>query len=140
MSTITRLYTPAILALAVELAAAPLDPGAPYQGHARSQSCGSTLDLSLGLDPAARIAGVGARAQACAIGQASAALFLRGAPGRLASDIADVRAALGAWLEGKAALPDWPDLALLEPARAFPARHGAILLPWNAALDALSRG
>jgi len=37
-----------------------------------------------------------------------------------------------------ATAPDWPDLALVAPARAYPARHGAMLLPWKAAAAALS--
>ena len=32
----------------------------------------------------------------------------------------------------------WPDLDLVAPAVAYPARHGAMLLPWKAALAALS--
>jgi len=35
-------------------------------------------------------------------------------------------------------LPDWPGLDAIEAARAFPGRHGAMLLPWQAALAALS--
>jgi hypothetical protein len=37
-------------------------------------------------------------------------------------------------------LPDWPDIQQIEPARDYPGRHGAIALPWKAALDALSNG
>lgn len=139
MSAVARLYTPEILALAIELAGAPLDAAMPCQGQARSASCGSTLALSLRLDEQGRITAVGARAQACAIGQASTTLFLRGATGRTAADLADSHAALAQWLAGEGPEPLWPAVALLDPARAFPARHGAILLPWNAALDALSR-
>ncbi|MBC2660451.1 iron-sulfur cluster assembly scaffold protein [Novosphingobium flavum] len=139
MSAVTRLYTPEILALAVELAGAPLNPAMPWQGRARSASCGSTLDLSLDLGEGERVVASGARAQACAIGQASAALFLRGVKGRDRAELDATRAALEQWLAGEGAMPDWPGLVLLDPARAFPGRHGAILLPWNAALDALSR-
>jgi hypothetical protein len=35
-------------------------------------------------------------------------------------------------------MPDWPGLAAIAPAREFPGRHGAIMLPWTAARDALS--
>jgi hypothetical protein len=47
-------------------------------------------------------------------------------------------AALTEWLAGAGDLPGWPGLAAIAPARAFPARHGAIMLPWTAARDALS--
>ena len=32
-----------------------------------------------------------------------------------------------------------PYFTVLAPARAYPGRHGAMLLPWKAALDALSK-
>lgn len=94
--------------------------------------------MALNTDPAARITASGARVTACAIGQASAALFLMGASGRSAPEIATTRATMEMWLGGAGDLPDWPGIAALSPARAFPARHAAILLPWEAALAALS--
>ena len=132
-----RLYTPELLALALELAKWPrLD--APMQGEARSPTCGSTLTLDLELDAAGRVKRFGMTVRACAVGQASAAIFAREAAGRSAEDLAQSLAQLEAWLAGDGPLPDWPGLAPLEPARAYPARHGAMLLPWKAALAALS--
>ncbi|MDX2219711.1 MAG: hypothetical protein SF172_11875 [Burkholderiales bacterium] len=134
----SRLYTPEILALAVALADYPLDSDAVHAGEARSPTCGSTLELNLALDADARIDRLGMRVSACAIGQAAAALFARGAQGQTHESIASARSQIKAWLSGDNARPDWPGLAILEPARAYPGRHGAILLPWTAALAALS--
>jgi len=47
---------------------------------------------------------------------------------------------MAAWLGGAGQMPDWPGLAAIAAARDYPARHGAILLPWRAALDALPPG
>jgi len=135
-----RLYTPEVLALATSLAAHPFDPAMPFTGEARSPSCGSALALSLRLDEGGRIAALGLRPQACAIGQAAAALFAAGAAGRSRTEIAAAETAIAAWLGGSAGQPDWPGLAAIAAARAYPARHGAILLPWRAALDALPPG
>lgn len=135
----TPLYTAEILGLAVELAAFPLDSRAPLQGSARSRSCGSVVEVGLFAGSGGRIEGCGLKVAACAIGQASAALFVRHARGL---DIAAVGRALEqieGWLQGEGPVPDWPELSLIEPARAFPARHGAILLPWKAAVQALSK-
>ena len=55
------------------------------------------------------------------------------------SEIADTLASLNSWLSENGPLPSWPDLDKIEVAREFPGRHGAILLPWHAALDALSK-
>jgi len=140
MASAAKLYTPEVLALATRLAAHPFDPALPFTGTARSASCGSTLAVSLGLDQAGRITALGLRPQACAIGQASAAIFADAAPGRTRAEIAAAADAVSAWLAGEADLPDWPGLAAIAPARDFPARHGAILLPWKAALDALPPG
>lgn len=138
MSGTARLYTPELLALAVELAGVPPLDGADAQAEARSPTCGSTLAMGLMLDGAGRIADLGMRVRACAVGQAAAAIFARHARGRDLADIADTLQQLEAWLRGEGEAPDWPDLELVAPARAYPARHGALLLPWKAASTALS--
>jgi NifU-like protein involved in Fe-S cluster formation len=138
MSGAQRLYTPELLALAVDLAKWPRLGGVPLHGEARSPTCGSTLAMDLALDGAGRIERLGMSVRACAVGQASAAVFARSAEGHRAEDIEKTLARLEVWLAGEGALPEWPGLAPIEPARAYPARHGAMLLPWKAALAALS--
>jgi len=137
VASAARLYTSDVLALATSLAAWPFDPDMPFTGQARSQSCGSTLALSIAIDDAGKIAGLGLRAQACAIGQASAAVFARAAVGRTRAEIAVAAEAISSWLGEGGPEPDWPGIGILAPAASFPARHGAILLAWKAALDAL---
>lgn len=132
-----KLYTPQVLALATGLAAWPLADDLALAGHARSKSCGSTLALGLATDPGGRIMRVGLRARACAIGQAAAAVFAGGVEGKAAADVLAARDAIALWLGGEGPLPDWPGLEAIAAARAYPARHGAILLAWNAASEAL---
>jgi NifU-like protein involved in Fe-S cluster formation len=131
------LYTSEILGLAASLAAWPWDPTLPFQASARSKSCGSTLLLGLALDGSGRIARIGLRPQACAIGQASAAIFCNAAKGRDASRIAAADKAIAAWLSGEGPVPDWPGIDVLAAAREYPARHGAIRLAWQAADEAM---
>jgi hypothetical protein len=119
MASAAALYTPEVLALATSLAAYPLNDNLIFRGSARSQSCGSSLELGLALD-GDRISQVGLRAHACAIGQAAAA----------------AEREVAAWLAG-GSLPAWPGIAAIAAAAAYPARHGAVLLPWRAALSAL---
>lgn len=133
------LYSPEILGLAVELANHPLDQGLSGRGEATSRVCGSRIAIGLATTSSGAIERVGAHVTACAIGQAAAALFLRSAPGNDREDVARAAAMLGAWLKGDDTAPDWPGLTALAPARSYPARHAAILLPWEAALDALSK-
>jgi NifU-like protein involved in Fe-S cluster formation len=133
-----RLYTPELLALAVELARVPPLETADASGEARSPTCGSTLAMDLALTSDGLIERLGMRVRACAVGQAAAAIFARHAVGRDLAAIAATLVELEGWLGGEAAEPQWPDLHLIAPARAYPARHGALLLPWKAALAALS--
>lgn len=133
------LYTREMLALAVELADYPFDAQAPLVAEARSRSCGGVLKLSARPDTQGRLRNIGLAAATCAVGQAAAAIFARHADGTGAADLSQAARDIAAWLEGSGPQPEWPGLGVLAPARDYPARHGAILLPWKAALDALSR-
>ena len=138
MSGAERLYTPELLALTLRLAEYPWREDFSLTGDARSKSCGSTLAIALALDGEGRIAQLGIRARACAVGQASAAIFADAAIGRNRVEILAARDAMAAWLAGDGQLPEWPGISAIEPAHSYPARHGAMLLPWEAALAALS--
>lgn len=134
------LYTPDVLELATSLADHGWDDGLPFRATARSRSCGSTIELGLSVDEQGRIEQVGLRSQACAIGQAAAAVFARGACGRTAADIHAALVAMKDWLTGDGPMPEWPGLGSIAPAMHYPARHGAILLAWQAADEALFSG
>jgi NifU-like protein involved in Fe-S cluster formation len=133
------LYTPEVLQLATGLADHAWDDALPLKGIARSRSCGSTLEIGLALDEAGRIAQVALRSRACAIGQASAAIFARAAPGRNGEEIAAALADLRAWLGEGGPMPDWPGLETIVAAKDYPGRHGAILLAWQAASEILAK-
>jgi NifU-like protein involved in Fe-S cluster formation len=133
------LYTTELLALAVSLAERPFDPEMPLAGEARSRTCGSTLRMSCATDAEGRLTSVGMQVSACAVGQAAAALFAKGAVGLDAGEVGEARGAIWTWLAGEAEQPDWPGLDALATVRAHPARHGAVLLAWDAALAALSK-
>lgn len=133
-----KLYTPELLALAVSLADHPLDGDLPMVGEAVSRTCGSTVAVGLAATADGRIERVGLRVSACAVGQSAAAIFARGAEGRSADEIEAAEVAIGAWFEG-GPLPEWPGFSAIAAAQDYPGRHGAILLPWRAARDALSK-
>lgn len=129
------LYSPAFMALAVELSRYPYDENAPRQGEAASRTCGSSIRISFHDE----FRPLGLQVTACAVGQAAAAIFARHCKGKDPAEMMSMPDAIGPWLEGTSDIPQWPDLELLEPARAYPGRHGAILLPWRAAADALGK-
>lgn len=134
-----KLYTPELLALAVELAGYPFDPKLPLVGEARSRGCGSSLEISLSLNPGGEIEAIGMRVTACAVGQAAAAIFASSAKGATGEQLTAARSEIDLWLSGQGDMPDWPGFAALLPARDHAGRHGAILLPWRAAQAALCK-
>lgn len=105
----------------------------------RSAVCGSrvTVDVDLGED--GRVSAVGMLVRACALGQASSSLLGAGVVGRTPEQLAAARDALSGWLAGGDAAPDWPGLAVFEPARAHTARHASIRLAFEAAAEAAER-
>lgn len=131
------LYTPQILALATDLANYPLAGEFAHRATVRSRTCGSVIELGLDTSADGAISRAGIQLAACAMGQASAAIMAAALEGRTAPDIAAVRAGLNAWLAGKGELPDWPQMDLLSPALPHKGRHGALILPWTAACEAL---
>ena len=135
--TAEKLYTPAILGLAVELGRYPLRDDFMFSGSARSQSCGSSIRLGFDCNGSGAIEAVGMQVSACAIGQASAAIFARHIVGRNAIDVQLSLQEIALWLGGNQSTPAWQDIDMLAPARAYPGRHGAMLLPWKGALEAL---
>ena len=134
---IEPLYTREILRLAASLV--PFEALLRTDGDAevRSPTCGSRLRLAVTLADG-RVSEIAQAVEACAFGQASAALMMAGAKGR---DLADARAALAgveAWLSGEdKAAASWPGLEALAPARSRSGRHGAMLLPFRALVAAL---
>ena len=139
MASAAQLYTTDILGLAVALANYPFAGNTwDRRGEARAPLCGSTVALGLAVDANGAIEQLGLQVQACAIGQAAAAIFAQDARGTGLAAIVTAHAAIADWLAGEGPLPDWPGFDLLEPARGYPARHGAIILPWKAAIRALS--
>lgn len=131
------LYTRDILRLAASIPhpGRLLNPEASVEK--RAPVCGSTIVMDLSLDEQGRVAAIGQEVRACAFGQASAALLGRHILGRTPDDLAEAHAALAAWLAGTRENPGaWPGLDILAPARRLSARHGAILLPFQAAAAA----
>ncbi len=137
-STASKLYSPALLALSVELADCPLDTAAPLQGRAKSKTCGSEVLFSGSYDGEGRLSRIGLQVTACAVGQAAAAVFAASAKGKNAGDIDAELQAVENWVAKQNDDAFLKGLEMIEPARDFPARHPAILLPWRAAKHALS--
>ena len=131
-------YTREILRLAASIPY--LEPFDQLEGaiEQRSPTCGSRMRVVVELDWAGRVSRLRQAVEACAYGQAAAALMGGHAIGRSAEEAAAALAEIQAWLAGKGDMPAaWPGLDVLEPALARKGRHGAILLPFRALLAAI---
>ena len=131
------LYTREILRLAASIP--HLDPLESPTGSAqlRSPTCGSRMTVAVRMDGGV-VTALGQKVEACAFGQAAAALMGADAIGRSEAEVRSAVSGIEAWLGGDdAAAASWPGLATLDPARSRPARHGAILLPFRALLAAI---
>jgi NifU-like protein involved in Fe-S cluster formation len=137
MASVSTLYTRDILRLASGLPVAGRLTAPDGEAERRSVTCGSRVVATVRME-AGRLAEAALEAHSCALGQASAAIVLTHAAGMSHADITDLCARLAAGLNGQSAWPtDWPELSHLEPACAYPARHAAILLPYDAIIAAI---
>ena len=73
------------------------------------------------------------------MGQASASVMAQAVIGKDAGEIERIRAVVEKMLKEGGAAPEgeWAGLSALRPAKDAPARHGAILLPFDGVLKAL---
>lgn len=129
------LYTRAILRLAGSI---PGQRTFSEMGDAavfRSATCGSRVAMRVTMD-GDRVIGIEQAVEACAFGQAAAALVGVGAIGMTRDEATLALAGVERWLGGDVAEP-WPGLDVLDPARARRGRHGAILLPFRALAAAI---
>lgn len=134
------LYTIEILRLAADLPEYRRLKREDGRAELRSPTCGSTIAVAVSLNEDGCVGALAVNVQACAFGQASAALMARSAQDRSGDEASAAIENLSAWLEGKRDNPgDWPGLDVLAPARSRKSRHGAILLPFRALLAAMER-
>ena len=133
------LYTRDILRLAATISHQVRFEELEGVSEIRSPTCGSRVRVAVEMG-GDRVEGFSQAVEACAFGQASAALMGAEARGKTAEDVRAAIVGIAAWLNGDdAAVTAWPGLAVLDPARSRTARHGAILLPFRALLAAIEK-
>jgi NifU-like protein involved in Fe-S cluster formation len=126
------LYTRDILRLASAIPYQVALADLPEADELRSPTCGSRIRLVIERDGLGRISALRIAVEACAFGQAAAALVSASAIGQSTADLSKIDHHVAEWLGGTLDISPWPGLNALEPARARSARHGAILLPFRA--------
>ena len=133
------LYTRDILRLAVSIPHQRRLEGPDGSVEQRSRACGSVVVADVILADDKSLAQLGLTVNACALGQASAAILSAEAIGRTADDIIQARSGLRDFLDGRAESPgSWQNMDKLMVAKDHRGRHGAILLPYDALIAAFA--
>ena len=134
------LYSARILQLTTQIPHLGRLDGGCLTASARAPQCGSTVSVDVVLQ-AGHVARFAQTVQACALGQASAAVFGGGVIGQSLANITDLRANVAAMLAADALPPPAPfaDYAVLQAARAYKNRHASILLCIDATLAAIQK-
>jgi NifU-like protein involved in Fe-S cluster formation len=135
---IDDLYSAKLLKLAANLPHLGRLPDPQGSAEKVSRLCGSRVTVDVDLE-AGRVARFAQDVQACALGQASAAVLGAHVLGATLPELELARDQFRAMLKTGAPAPDgrFSDLAMLAPVKDYPARHASTLLAFEAATDAV---
>ena len=136
---IDALYSAQILSLAANMPGAGRLDAPQGASEKIAKLCGSRVRVEVVLDRDGRVSEFAQDVQACALGQASAAVLGAHVAGADFEEIEKARQALRAMLKDGASPPSgrFSDLAMLEPVKAYPARHASTMLAFEAAAEAV---
>lgn len=134
---IDDLYSSRILALAANMPRAGRLAAPQGSAEKVAKLCGSRIVVDLVLTDS-RVSDFAQEVQACALGQASAAILGANIIGATTEEIRQARDALRAMLKEAGPPPEgrFADLGVLAPVKDYPARHASTLLAFEAALSA----
>lgn len=103
-----------------------------------SPLCGSriTVDLKMNGD---KVSDYGAEVKACALGQAASAVMAKHVVGQSSAALRQLAKDMRAMLKEKAPPPAgvWGELEVLQPVADYKARHGSVMLPFEAVVRAI---
>jgi NifU-like protein involved in Fe-S cluster formation len=133
------IYNRKILELAADIARQGRLATPDASATAHSKLCGSTVTVDLTMD-GDRVSDFAHVVKACALGQASSSIMARHVVGSTGAELRALRETVRRMLKENGAPPQgkWADVAVLEPVRAYKARHASTLLTFDAVVDAIS--
>ena len=135
---IDALYSDRILRLAANMPRAVRLAQPDGSAERTAKLCGSRVTADVVVRDG-RVADFAQDVQACALGQASAAVLGANVVGATVEEVALARDALREMLKRGGPAPEgrFADLAVLATVREYPARHASTLLAFDAALAAI---
>jgi NifU-like protein involved in Fe-S cluster formation len=139
MADLDEIYNTRLLELAAHIPRSDRLKAPDATATAHSKLCGSTVTIDLKME-GDRVTDYGQTVKACLLGQAAAAIVGGHIIGASASELRAAGAAMRRMLkeEGSPPVGRFADLALLEPVRHYKARHGSVMLTFDAIEKAIA--
>ena len=139
MAGLDEIYNTKLVELAADIPCSERIQSPDATATAHSKLCGSTvtIDLSMSGDT---VSGYGQLVKACLLGQAAASIVGRHIMGATAQEVRDAGAAMRRMLKDEGPPPSgrFAELELLEPVKHYRARHGSVMLTFDALEKAIS--
>ena len=137
---IDDLYSAKILGLAANMPRSGRLPDPEGSAEKTAKLCGSKITIDVVMD-GDEVVDFAQDVQACALGQAAAAVLGANVVGATQGEIDAAREALYKMLKtgGPAPAGRFSDLAMLAPVKDYPPRHASTMLAFEAAVEAIRR-
>ena len=139
MTDLDAIYNTKLLELAAHIPRSERlsQPDATVTAH--SKLCGSTVTIDLKMS-AVQVTDYGQTVKACLLGQAAAAIMGKCVVGATAAELRQAGAEMRRMLKENGPPPGgrFSELELLEPVRHYKARHGSVLLTFDAIEEAIA--
>lgn len=139
MADLDEIYNTKLLELAAHMPCSERLKAPDATATAHSKLCGSTITIDLNMS-GDRVTGFGQTVKACLLGQATAAIVGAHVIGATTAEVRAAAAAMRAMLKENGDPPTgrFADLSLLQPARHYGARHGSVMLVFDALEQAIT--
>ncbi len=139
MAGLDEIYNTKLVELAADIPCSERVQSPDATATAHSKLCGSTVTIDLNMS-GDTVSGYGQLVKACLLGQAAASIVGRHIIGATAQEVRDAGAAMRRMLKDEGPPPSgrFAELELLEPVKHYRARHGSVLLTFDALEKAIS--
>lgn len=139
MADLDEIYNSKLLELAAHIPCTERLTAPDATATAHSKLCGSTVTIDLTMQGDV-ITGYGQTVKACLLGQAAASIVGSHIVGATAGELHEAAAAMRRMLKDNGPPPGgrFGDLAMLEPVRHYRARHGSVMLTFDAIEKAIA--
>jgi NifU-like protein involved in Fe-S cluster formation len=139
MAGLDEIYNTKLVELAADIPCSERVQSPDATATAHSKLCGSTVTIDLNMS-GDTVSGYGQLVKACLLGQAAASIVGRHIIGATAQEVRDAGAAMRRMLKDEGPPPSgrFAELELLEPVKHYRARHGSVMLTFDALEKAIS--